>query len=273
MLQRIYATDDRRSGVIGTAHTFFQTEEGFGNLLGRGIGRGRGVLMRVVGHGNLDGELAGSVGRVDLLFVNGGKSLLLGILVSEGDEAISARAAVAHADDVSSGGLVGLEDLVKLSIIGGEGQVSDEESGLRERTVLLGLALSLARGSTAASTASSASTSASASARNEGGGITLSGGTAIGTTGSARSAGSARLGLTLGITSGLSARLGNLNVDLTASNLLLVHKVDSLVSLGLSGEADEGVAERTASAGDNVGRNAARVCERKVRTTLTLAIV
>jgi hypothetical protein len=254
----------QREGRETKKHTLIKrARDRLGHLLGRGIRRGRGVLVGVVSHGNLDGELTRAVGRADLLIVEGLESLLLGGLIGEGNETIATRAGVAHADDMGSSGVEGLEHIVELSIVGGEGQVGNEEGGLGEGTVLLGLTLlGLTRSTTSTSTSTaSATTAATTGLATVDGTSILALGTlgATGTATTATSAGSARLDLTSrGITSGLSARLGNLDVDLATSDVLVVHKGHSLVGLGLRREAHESVAKRAAASGDHVGGDTIR---------------
>ena len=231
-------------------------------------------------HGDLDGELEGrSVGKRDLLSVDGETSGLAG-LVLELNKTISARAAVAHANDVGRLGLVLSEEGTELLVISAEGHVGDEEGGLGSGTNLSRATRSSgATGGVAASTTGSRggtlSSRGSGSGSLGGGGGTVAastttattvgrsgslgggsrslsrrGAVGLGGTGLALLGGSLLAHLLLGSITGA----GQLDIDGTTRDLLLVHGGDSLLSLSLVGELDESISEGAAATGDDVGR-------------------
>ena len=233
-------------------------------------------------HGDLNGKLeVSSVGERDLLSVDGETSGLTG-LVLELNETVSARAAVAHANDVGGLGLVLSEERAELLIISAEGDVGDEEGGLGSGADLSGAAGGSSAAGGSGATSSTGLSRSSSSSLSSGGrrGSSGSGGSvaassttaAVGFGGRGSSSGSLSSGRSgiLGGAGGTGLRsallagdhlllggvtgAGQLNVDGAARDLLLVHRGDGLLSLSLVGELDEAISERTAATGDDVGR-------------------
>jgi hypothetical protein len=194
-------------------------------------------VVNLVGKGDLDNELA----VLDLLLVNGGESLVLVVGSLELNEAKALGAAVALGHNVSSGRVEALEDLVQTLVVNGEGQVGNKESGGR-----------LSAGNSGSSGGLSAG-----SARGAGNVSVLASGSG-GTTGSSSTTATATTETTATTASSGSGSiltvLGNLNVDFATVKLLLVHESNGLVSLSLSGELHEAIAQRARATSDNVGR-------------------
>jgi hypothetical protein len=224
----------------------------------------------LVSHGNLDGKLAGAVGGLDLLALHFSLGLSLGSLVVELDEAIAAGATIAHLDDVGGLDVVGGEELVELGIVSGEGQVGNEEGRLAEGstlTTLLGGTGRTGRATLATSTAGTTSTARRtelASLLATGSGVTVTllrggiveAGTAGSTIAIATTRATRRASLALDwrlVGKRFVSGLGNLNVHLATSNLLLVHRSHGGMGISFVLKLDEAISARATATEDNVG--------------------
>jgi len=197
-----------------------------------------------LGECDADGQLA----SLELLAVDGGEGLLLGVLVFELDETVALGAAVGALDD---GGLLDVElvvgeDLGERGVVHREGQVRDEEHGLGRRAVLLGwsvlawltlLALLLALTLLAIVVGAFGATTATATARSTASSSASATGSASATT-ACTVAAFGVVGL------GLVTWLCELDVDLTSVQFLLVHGLDGALGVLDGCHLDETVAER-----------------------------